>query len=89
MKAHSGKHQKLSVSGGIYCNGIHLYMLWPSPGVVLLLWGKICQQLHEAQAYLFHKIVSILMFMFTLPNRTRIHYLRPFFFSSPKNVLCR
>ena len=42
----------LSVSGRIF-EWIHLFMLWPSPGVVLL-WGEMCQQLHEAQAHVSH-----------------------------------
>ena len=68
-----------SVSGGIYWNGIHLSMLWLSPGAQLLLWGEMIQQLHEAQAHVSPSMVSIctlLMFMFTLPNaKCQIHYL--------------
>ena len=65
-----------SVYGSKYCNGIHLYMLWPSPGIVLLLRGEI-SQLHEAQAHVSHEIVSICtVLMFTLPNRTHTHYYR-------------
>ena len=74
-------------SGGIYHNELHPYMLWPAPGVVLLLRGEISQQLHEAQARVSHYIVSIcilLMLMLTLPNGTHRHYL--FLLNKKKNL---
>ena len=39
-----------SVSGGIYFNGIHLYMLWNS-WLCASFVGRTSQQLHEAQAH--------------------------------------
>ena len=46
------EHQNVSVSGQIYLNGINLYMR--SPGIVLLYWGEISQQLHEAHTHFSH-----------------------------------
>ena len=46
------EHLNVSVSGQIYLNGINLYMR--SPGIVLLYWGEISQQLHEAHTHFSH-----------------------------------
>ena len=73
-----------TVSGRIYFNGIHIYMLWLSPGVVLLLWGGSSQQLHEAQAHVTQYLYPFNVHVYTAKWTAYTLFMFILFYFIPK-----